>query len=75
MDNRQDEEPRYCSAPVLWPATGQLRVGAVISIAVVLGVVLLVFFRPWESTGKSTYGNGLDNQGSVAGPPQGGDPQ
>jgi hypothetical protein len=35
---------------MLWPASSQLRVGAAIAIAVVLGVVLVLFFAPWDSS-------------------------
>lgn len=40
-------------APLLWPASNTLRVGAAVLIAVVLGVVILLALRPWESGGDS----------------------
>jgi len=49
-------------APGLWPTSNPLRVGAATLIAVVLGVVLLLAFRPWSSGDDETpyypYGQG-----------------
>ncbi|MFL6115477.1 MAG: hypothetical protein ACJ786_29645 [Catenulispora sp.] len=53
---------RIYPAPGLWPTSNPLRVGAATFIAVMLGVVLLLAFRPWSSGGDETpsypYGQG-----------------
>lgn len=36
-------------APGLWPVSAPLRIGAAVLITMVLGVVLLLAVRPWES--------------------------
>ena len=40
-------------APTLLPASKTLRTGAAVVIAVVLGIVILLAFRPWEPSGDS----------------------
>ncbi|MEY9886543.1 hypothetical protein ABIA35_002174 [Catenulispora sp. MAP12-49] len=40
-------------APMLWPRSNTLRVGAAVLIAVVLGVVIVLAVRPWDSSSPS----------------------